>query len=213
MTKTSARFLQWAILLALSAAVALALVWWFWPALFLPGTRELSISGGDPYLRALMRTISASEANVHQPYHVLHGGSVVTSLDEHPNQCLPIKAGPNKGRCSTAAGRYQLLHATWLELAQRYHPTASKTSAKEAGLQAPFGPTDQDVVVLRWLADDKAWGMDLADRLRRGEVEAVFRRLSRTWTSLGYGAESNQMTTVLPRVYDQMLRQELSRSP
>lgn len=195
------------------AALALAVAWWYWPALFLPGTRELSISGGDPHLRALMRTISASEANVDEPYHVLHGGTFVASLEAHPNQCLPIKSGPNKGRCSTAAGRYQLLHTTWQELSLRYHPSAVTVAQGQTHSPVPFGPTDQDTVVLRWLADEKAWGMNIADALRRGDVTLVFQRLSRTWTSLGYGVESNQMSSVLPRVYAQMQRQEVARSP
>ena len=37
----------------------LALLWLWRPWLLLPGTQPLVMDGGDPYLRALMRTISA----------------------------------------------------------------------------------------------------------------------------------------------------------
>ena len=42
------------------------------------------MDNGDPYIRALMRTITASEANVSRPYHVIYGGRYVEELDEHP---------------------------------------------------------------------------------------------------------------------------------
>ncbi|MGB5713726.1 MAG: glycoside hydrolase, partial [Waterburya sp.] len=37
------------------------------------GTQPLVMGGGDPYVRALMRTITASEANVTHPYNVVYG--------------------------------------------------------------------------------------------------------------------------------------------
>ena len=62
-------------------SLMLLLVWWWRPLILLPGTQPLVMQGGDPYLRALMRTISASESNVLRPYHVLHGSSFVWTLD------------------------------------------------------------------------------------------------------------------------------------
>ncbi len=76
---------------------------------------ELEMSEGDPYIRALMLTISASESNHKNSYYLLYGGSDVHNLKQHPNQCIPINIGPNRGKCSTAAGRYQFLTATWQE--------------------------------------------------------------------------------------------------
>jgi len=75
--------------------------------------------GGDPYIRALMRTISGSEANDSQPYSILYGGQHIHDLSRHPEQCVTIITGPNRGKCSTAAGRYQLLNTTWDKLAER----------------------------------------------------------------------------------------------
>lgn len=204
-----ARLLAWLALGLGAALLAAASLWWWRPSLLLPGTRGLAMEGGDPYLRALMRTISASESNVLRPYHVLHGGGYVRSLDQHPNRCESIGGGPNKGNCSTAAGRYQLLYGTWLELAARHHP--ERTSDPLDATRLSFAPRDQDIVVHAWLADRRAWGgTDLSAQLRQGRVQTVLRRLSGTWTSLGYGIESNRMSPALPRLYGELLREELA---
>jgi muramidase (phage lysozyme) len=72
----------------------------------------LVMQGGDPYIRALMRTISASEANSNRPYSILYGGEQVHDLSRHPEKCVTIVTGPNTGNCSTAAGRYQIIAST-----------------------------------------------------------------------------------------------------
>ncbi|MEY2985681.1 MAG: hypothetical protein RLZZ568_2298, partial [Cyanobacteriota bacterium] len=114
----------------------------------------LVMEGGDPYLRALMRTISASEANTAQPYHVIYGGQYVEDLSQHPNRCVIIKAGPNRGNCSTASGRYQFLNTTWAEKARQYHPHQFLRWQNYS-----FEPQYQDQVLYRWLADSQAWGI------------------------------------------------------
>lgn len=156
-----------------------------------------------------MRTISASEANVLKPYHVLHGGDFASSVDVHPNECVGIRKGPNRGNCSTAAGRYQLLFGTWVSLSARYHP--DKASVTDEGQSLSFEPQYQDAVVLAWLSDRKAWG-NLPQQLRDGDIRKVLKRLSGTWTSLGYGIETNVMSAELPRIYKQLLEAELERA-
>lgn len=202
--------LAWRGLLVLAGVlVMLGLVWWARPAWLLPGTQPLVIQHGDPHLRALMRTISASEANVLKPYHVLHGGDFASSVDVHPNECVGIRKGPNRGNCSTAAGRYQLLFGTWVSLSARYHP--DKASVTDEGQSLSFEPQYQDAVVLAWLSDRKAWG-NLPQQLRDGDIRKVLKRLSGTWTSLGYGIETNVMSAELPRIYKQLLEAELERA-
>ncbi len=171
------------------------------------GTQPLVMGGGDPYVRALMRTITASEANVTHPYNVVYGGEQVNDLSRHPELCVSIVAGPNIGNCSTAAGRYQMLDFTWSKQAQKYHPRPSgiwrwKTYSFEAEYQ--------DAVVHSWLSDSQAWGSDIPQLLRQGEINQVLRLLSGTWTSLGYGIETNSMSDYLPQIYYNMLREELS---
>jgi muramidase (phage lysozyme) len=194
---------------AVGAAFMLVLLWVWRPLLLIPGTQPLVMAGGDPHLRALMRTISASESNVIRPYHVLHGGATVGTLERHPNRCEAIGQGPNRGNCSTAAGRYQVLFGTWIELAARYHPDRTDNLLDAVGLS--FSALDQDRVVHAWLADPRAWRLDIGAQLRHGRVQPVLKRLSGTWTSLGYGIETNKMSRELPGLYGRLLDDELAR--
>jgi muramidase (phage lysozyme) len=176
--------------------------------LFKYANASLVMQDGDPYIRTLMRMISASESNDRQPYSLIFGGGRTKDLNKHPNTCAAIKAGPNKGNCSTAAGRYQMLNTTWAEKARRYQ-------AEQKGWPwdryYSFAPLQQDLVMYNWLNDPKAWGMDLAAELRQGRVEAVRKRLSPTWTSLGYGIENNAVTPQLASLYQKILKEELAK--
>lgn len=170
------------------------------------GTQPLVMKGGDPYIRALMRTITASEANVSRPYNVIYGGKLVEDLERHPELCVPIVAGPNTGNCTTAAGRYQMLDFTWNKQAQKYHPNPTgiwrwKTYSFEAEYQ--------DAVVHSWLSDSQAWGTNIPQLLRQNEINQVLSLLSGTWTSLGYGIETNSMSSYLPQIYQNMLQEEM----
>lgn len=167
----------------------------------------LEMKGGDPYIRALMRTISASEANDPQPYSILYGGGQIDDLSRHPEQCITIVSGPNIGNCSTAAGRYQMINITWYEKAALYHP-------KPPGIMFwkpySFEPEFQDAVVYAWLSDRQSWGVDISKLLKEGKLNRVRKLLSGTWTSLGYGIEDNSMTGRLPQIYQKMLQEELN---
>lgn len=165
----------------------------------------LVMKGGDPYIRAMMRTISASEASGDRPYSLLYGGEHIANLSNHPDQCVRILTGPNLGDCTTAAGRYQMLSSTWLDKAHEYHPKPPFLPWESYN----FEPEYQDEVTYRWLGDPQAWGADLSQMLREGRVSEVLRILSPTWTSLGYGIETNSVSNDLPQIYEQMLREEL----
>ncbi|MCM0594411.2 MAG: glycoside hydrolase family 24 protein [Gloeotrichia echinulata DVL01] len=167
----------------------------------------LVMKGGDPYIRALMRTISASEANSNRPYSLLYGGQQVTDLSRHPEVCVTIVVGPNKGNCSTAAGRYQIINTTWYQIAPKYHP---KPMQLMFWASYSFEPEYQDVVVYRWLTDSRVWGVDISQLLHQGKLNDVLRRLSPTWTSLGYGIETNSITRSLPKIYQTILQEELN---
>lgn len=166
----------------------------------------LVMRGGDPYIRALMRTISASESNVSRPYWVIFGGNYVKKLDRHPDLCVRIPVGPNRGNCSTAAGRYQFITTTWEEMAQRYHPDPNGLLFWQS---YSFDPKYQDAVVYAWLNDQEAWGTDISKLLREGRLDEVLWLLSGTWTSLGYGIETNSMSGYLPEIYQEILLEEL----
>jgi muramidase (phage lysozyme) len=167
----------------------------------------LVMKKGDPYIRALMRTISASEANSKRPYSLLYGGQQISDLSHHPEICVTIPIGPNTGNCSTAAGRYQIINTTWYHIAPRYHPKAMKLMF---WTNYSFEAEYQDIVVYRWLNDSKVWGVDISQLLHQGKLNDVLRRLSPTWTSLGYGIETNSVSNSLPKIYQKMLQEELN---
>jgi muramidase (phage lysozyme) len=170
----------------------------------------LIMQDGDPYIRALMRTISTSEANDRQPYSLLYGGGRAKSLDRHPSICVKIRNGPNKNNCSTAAGRYQTINTTWATITKRY---GGSQTGWFWDRHYSFAPIEQDRVVHAWLSDRGAWGgMDIRKELRQGNLTGVLKRLSSTWTSLGYGIETNQITSSLPKVYAEFVKEELERS-
>jgi muramidase (phage lysozyme) len=166
----------------------------------------LVMKNGDPYIRALMRTISASEANDSRPYSIIYGGGHATDLSQHPQICVTIVNGPNQGNCSTAAGRYQLINTTWFQIAPRYHP---KPSRLMVWTSYSFEAEYQDVVVHSWLSDSQVWGVNIPQQLRQGKLDDVLRRLSPTWTSLGYGIETNSRSRYLPKIYQKVLQEEL----
>lgn len=168
----------------------------------------LAMKGGDPYIRALMRTISASESSDPSPYTLLYGGDHIDDLREHPDECIPIIAGPNVGQCTTAAGRYQFLTSTWLEVAEAYHPHPKGFSFWRS---YSFEPQYQDEVVYAWLNDPSVWGVNISKKLQAGKLNEVLELLSGTWTSLGYGIETNVMTSDLPYIYAEMLEDELQQ--
>lgn len=163
--------------------------------------------GGDPYIRALMRTITASEALDSNPYTLLYGGKHFSDLSRHPNQCIKIVSGPHKGECSTAAGRYQILATTWQEKLKKYHHKFLNSSSVNP---ESFEPQIQDQVVYAWLNDRHIWGVDIAVMLKQGKLNQVLQLLSGTWTSLGYGTENNQVTPLLSHVYQRVLAEELT---
>jgi muramidase (phage lysozyme) len=170
----------------------------------------LVMTGGNPYIRALMRTISASEANDRQPYSVIYGGSHAKTLDRHPEKCVRIVSGPNINNCSTAAGRYQMINTTWFAMAQKYHPQPDCLFFFFY-CNYSFESEYQDAVVHAWLSDESAWNMNIPQMLKDDKLEEVRKRLSSTWTSLGYGIETNRITPRLAGIYQKVLQEELGK--
>jgi muramidase (phage lysozyme) len=168
----------------------------------------LAMTGGDPYLRALMRTISVSESNDPSPYRVLYGGEHFSDWGSHPDRCIPIVNGPNLGDCTTAAGRYQFISSTWQEKSRLYHPNPEGWPFWQ---KYTFDPESQDRVVYRWLNDPEAWNLDIRTQLKAGKLRTVLSTLSGTWTSLGDGIETNEMTPYLSEMYQKFLKEEKAK--
>jgi muramidase (phage lysozyme) len=168
----------------------------------------LVMADGDPYVRALMRMISKSESNDSSPYSLMYGGKHFDNLRRHPAKCNRIVNGPNMNKCSTAAGRYQMLDTTWALLSKRYHPHRG-CILFVFQCEYSFEPQFQDQVTHAWLSDPQVWNMNIPELLKAGQLEKVRKRLSSTWTSLGYGIETNTMTSQLASMYEQFLKEEL----
>jgi muramidase (phage lysozyme) len=133
-----------------------------------------------PEGRQVLDYIAGSES---PGYNVMYGGGRFEELNDHPRQRVPITSGPNAGKTSSAAGRYQFLSGTWDE--------------QKAKLGLPdFGPESQDAAAwdLAQTTYRAKTGRDLASDVRAGRTQDIGRALSGVWTSLPGGIEPNSMT-------------------
>lgn len=140
-----------------------------------------SAAAVSPEGRALLDTIASTEAN---SYDVMYGGRKFGSYADHPRVNVPITSGPNAGRTSSAAGRYQFLASTW------------DAQAKKLGL-SDFSPANQDIAAydLAKSVYRKKTGRDLDGDLKSKDpavLSGIGSALSGTWTSLPGGIEQGQ---------------------
>ena len=132
-----------------------------------------------PEARRLLDAIAGSESAGR--YDVMYGGGRFDPALGHPRTAVPITTGPNKGRTSSAAGRYQMLGSTWDGVAAAH------------GLK-DFSPENQDLGAW-YLADEeyrRDTGRDLQGDLAAGRTADVARSLRDVWTSLPGGIEQGQ---------------------
>lgn len=145
---------------------------------------ELAWKGAKPYQRALLNTIAGPESGGR--YNVIYGGGEFGSYADHPRHGVRIQTGPNAGRTSSAAGKYQFLGDTWDRV------------AKTHGLQ-DFSPENQDKGAWFLAVDDYKHntGRDLDADLQSGDpklIAGVGSALKGTWTSLPGGIEQGTTT-------------------
>jgi muramidase (phage lysozyme) len=132
--------------------------------------------GLPPQAYKLLNTIAGTES---PGYDVMYGGKRFSGYVDHPRVAVPIGSGPNAGRTSTAAGRYQFLAPTWDQ------------QARKLGLK-DFSPQNQDVAAwdLAKTAYGKNTGRDLErDLMDPSQLGRIATSLSGTWTSLPGGIE------------------------
>lgn len=137
-----------------------------------------------PEGRALLDVIASSESGGKDAYRKMYGGGLFSSFADHPRIRHLIRSGPNAGRTSSAAGRYQFLVGTWDKM------------AKKLGL-TDFSPASQDKAAWQLAAEAyrRNTGGDLAAALKSGDpnvIAGVGRALRGEWTSLPGGIEQGQ---------------------
>lgn len=128
-----------------------------------------------PEGRALLDTIAGTES---PGYDVIFGGQHFTDFSHHPDIAVPINSGPNQGKFSTAAGRYQFIFSTW--------------SALQQELQLPdFSPVSQDKAAwhLAQTEYQNRVGRPLLPDLQNHIFDSVGPALHNQWTSLPGGIE------------------------
>jgi muramidase (phage lysozyme) len=54
--------------------------------------------------------------------------------------------------------------------------------------------------------------MNISTQLKAGQLQTVLQNLSGTWTSLGYGIETNQMSPYLGEMYQKFLKEEQAKT-
>jgi muramidase (phage lysozyme) len=150
-----------------------------------------------PEGRALLDTIATDEA---PGYDVIYGGQKFTDLSHHPNIRVTITSGPNKGKVSTAAGRYQFLFSTW--------------TAQQQELNLPdFSPASQDLAA--WHLAQTVYRQqakrDLLSDLKSEMLAKVGPALHSTWTSLPGGIEEGANASRLVTNYTRYLAKYLAR--
>lgn len=137
-----------------------------------------------PYALALLNAISGPESA--GKYDVIYGGSRFNDFSDHPRKAVPITSGPNVGKTSSAAGKYQFLGPTWDQYKNKL------------GLP-DFSPQSQDQAAWALASDSyrNATGGDLDAVLQSGDPQAIAgvgKALAPIWTSLPGGIEQGTNT-------------------
>lgn len=156
---------------------------------------QLAWTDAAPYQKAFLNTLAGPESGGR--YNVIYGGGTFDDYSHHPNQAVRIQTGPNAGRTSSAAGKYQFLGSTWDQ------------QAKELGL-TDFSPVNQDKAAWNLAAETyKAkTGQDLGTVLQSGDpaqIATVGKVLSPVWTSLPSGIEQGTTTDRFVASYQRAL--------
>ena len=138
-----------------------------------------------PQAQALLMAIGGTEGGRTNPYNVMYSPGArryFSDFSRHPNMPATIASGPNRGKQSSAAGRYQFLKGTWDSI------------ARDHGL-TDFSPANQDRAAFELARDTyrRRTGRDIMESLSSGDpkkIAAVATNLSGQWTSLPSGIET-----------------------
>lgn len=131
-----------------------------------PASGSIGVADGSDVVAAGLpasgRTVLNGIASTESPgYNVMYGGGTFDPSQGHPNQRVPIG---DSGEVSTAAGRYQFIHSTWL------------AAAALAGVDPNnFSPENQDRAAWAWAQKtvQDLTGMDLTAAMASGDREVL----------------------------------------
>lgn len=158
-------------------------------------TRITVDAAGGPNVCAFLDTVAVAEisrallAVSDDGYNVLVGSTpahprLFGSYASHPNTLVVVNSA---GLKSTAAGRYQFIHPTWVPL--------------QARLGLPdFGPESQDLAAVELLRECKAYSRVVSGDVRNGIMMAA-----KTWASLpgaGYGQPEHDIDWLADVYFD-----------
>ncbi|WP_081636277.1 glycoside hydrolase family 104 protein [Pandoraea sp. SD6-2] len=133
----------------------------------------------DPNVQAFLTLIRTGEGTLGpNGYSTLFGGGTFNSFADHPN--IRVTRG---SLTSTAAGAYQILYGTWLEMQAAYGLT-------------DFSPASQDIAAVGLIKRRGA----LADVIA-GRFDAAITKCNKEWASLP-GSPYGQPTLTLARAHD-----------
>ena len=139
-----------------------------------PITRNLP----DTNLNAFLLTIQFAEGTYgNNAYQTLYGGGLFYDYNWHPN--LPVTRW---GITSTAAGAYQILYSTWLNIAQ------------SAGL-TDFSPNSQDKAAMELIKRRGA-----LEDVTSGRFGIALYKCRKEWASLpgaGYGQKEQSLARLI----------------
>ena len=157
---------------------------------------EIAWNEADPTQRAFLNTLAGPESG--GEYNIIYGGDHFEDYSKHPGVYKPIESGPNKGKKSSAAGKYQFLESTWNDIAHRYR-------------LPDFSPANQDKAAWYLAAETYArtQGRSLSTDLQSGDpkvLAGIGKALSPIWTSLPSGIEAGTTTDKFVSTYNNYLQ-------
>lgn len=120
----------------------------------------------NPNVRMFLDLLAAAEGTEEHGYATAFGGSLLSSLDDHPRTRSSFTQTDGRRNETTAAGRYQFLERTWDDVAGKLGLT-------------DFGPEAQDLAAVELLRRAGA-----LDPIINGDFQTAIQRSGSTWASL-----------------------------
>lgn len=146
---------------------------------------------------ALLNTIAGTESR--GAYNIIYGGTRFTDDSDHPRINVKIKSGPNKGKYSSAAGKYQFVKGTWDAMKKKHN-------------LPDFSPESQDIAAWELAKEEykNRTGRDLEIDLKDDKrLPAVGKALRHQWTSLPSGIEAGTTKAKFTKAF----KQNLAKNP